>query len=66
MDGNPSRVALGRLLTTHRTNAGWTQRRLASEAFIDRSYVAHAESGRAMPGRHSGSPPTNSSAPQGS
>jgi len=53
MDGNPSRVALGRLLTTHRTNAGWTQRRLASEAFIDRSYVAHAESGRAMPGRQS-------------
>jgi transcriptional regulator with XRE-family HTH domain len=45
------RSALGKLLSAHRAAAGWTQRRLAAETFVDRTYVAHAESGRAVPSR---------------
>lgn len=51
MGEGTGRVALARLLATHRRGAGWTQRRLAAETHVDRSYVAHAETGRAMPGR---------------
>ncbi|GAA2536919.1 helix-turn-helix domain-containing protein [Pseudonocardia hydrocarbonoxydans] len=51
MDKVAGRSALGKLLAAHRAAAGWTQRRLAAEAFVDRSYIAHAESGRALPSR---------------
>lgn len=51
MDKPAGRGALGKLLSTHRAAAGWTQRRLADEAYVDRTYVAHAESGRATPSR---------------
>jgi transcriptional regulator with XRE-family HTH domain len=51
MSAEAGRAALGRLLATHRAAVGWTQRRLAAHAFVDRSYVAHTESGQALPGR---------------
>jgi len=41
--------ALGRALAGLRTAGGWTQQRLAASTFVDRSYVAHAESGRVIP-----------------